>query len=45
MNLIYVDESGNTGTDYDNKQQPIFVLESFIILYFILRNGKKILKF
>ena len=26
MYLLYADESGNTGTDLDNKQQPIFVL-------------------
>ena len=26
MKLMYLDESGSTGTDYDNKQQPIFVL-------------------
>lgn len=26
MYLIYADESGNTGTDLDNKQQPIFIL-------------------
>ena len=28
MYLMYADESGNTGTDYDNKEQPIFVLGS-----------------
>lgn len=26
MYLMYADESGNTGTDLDNKQQPIFIL-------------------
>lgn len=31
MYLIYADESGNTGTDYDNKQQPIFVLAGVLI--------------
>ncbi len=31
MYLMYLDESGNTGTDYDNKQQPIFVLGGFTI--------------
>lgn len=31
MYLMYADESGNTGTDYDNKDQPIFVLGSFLI--------------
>lgn len=31
MYLMYADESGNTGIDYDNKQQPIFVLGTFFI--------------
>ena len=31
MYLMYADESGNTGTDYDNKQQPIFVLAGILI--------------
>ncbi len=31
MYLMYADESGNTGTDYDNKQQPIFVLGGFLV--------------
>lgn len=31
MYLIYADESGSTGTDYDNKKQPIFVLGGFLI--------------
>jgi len=31
MHLLYLDESGNTGTDYDNKQQPIFVLGGLIV--------------
>lgn len=31
MYLLYLDESGNTGTDYDNKQQPIFVLGGFLV--------------
>lgn len=26
MYILYIDESGNTGTDYDNKSQPVFVL-------------------
>ena len=26
MRLLYLDESGNTGTDFSNKQQPFFVL-------------------
>lgn len=31
MKLLYLDESGNTGTDLNNKQQPIFVLGGFLI--------------
>lgn len=31
MYLIYADESGNTGTDYDNKEQPIFVIAGVLI--------------
>lgn len=31
MYILYADESGNTGTDYDNKQQPIFVLAGVLI--------------
>lgn len=31
MYLMYADESGNTGTDYDNKQQPIFSLAGIVI--------------
>ncbi len=31
MYLMYADESGNTGTDYDNKEQPIFVLAGVLI--------------
>ena len=31
MVLLYMDESGSTGTDYDNKQQPIFVLASICV--------------
>ena len=31
MYLMYADESGNTGTDYDNKEQPIFVLGSIAL--------------
>lgn len=31
MYILYADESGNTGTDYDNKEQPIFVLGGLII--------------
>ena len=26
MKLLYLDESGSTGTDLENKQQPFFVL-------------------
>lgn len=39
MYLMYADESGNTGTDYDNKDQPIFVLGSISLEY---RNWHKI---
>lgn len=28
---MYADESGSTGTDYDNKEQPIFVLAGVIV--------------
>lgn len=31
MKLYYADESGNTGIDLDNKEQPIFVLGSICI--------------
>ena len=31
MYLMYADESGSTGMDYDNKQQPIFVLGGFLV--------------
>lgn len=31
MYILYADESGNTGTDYENKEQPIFVLGSLIV--------------
>lgn len=31
MYLMYVDESGSTGTDYDNKQQPIFCLAGICV--------------
>lgn len=31
MYLLYADESGSTGTDYDNPTQPIFVLGSFVL--------------
>ena len=31
MHLIYFDESGNTGNNLDDKQQPIFVLAALII--------------
>lgn len=29
--ILYADESGNTGTDYENKEQPIFVLGGLIV--------------
>lgn len=31
MYLMYADESGSTGTDYDNKQQPIFSLTGICV--------------
>ena len=31
MYLMYADESGSTGTDYDNKQQPIFCLAGICV--------------
>jgi hypothetical protein len=31
MHLVYLDESGNTGTDLKDKQQPIFVLAALIV--------------
>lgn len=31
MYLMYADESGNTGTDLDNKEQPIFVLSGILV--------------
>ncbi len=31
MYLMYADESGSTGTDYDNKQQPIFSLAGICV--------------
>lgn len=31
MYILYADESGSTGTDFDNEQQPIFILGGFII--------------
>lgn len=33
MYLMYADDSKNTGTDYDNKDQPIFVLGSISLEY------------
>ena len=31
MYLLYADDAGNTGTDYDNKQQPIFNLAGVVV--------------
>ena len=31
MYLMYADESGNTGTDYDNKEQPILSLAGIVV--------------
>lgn len=44
MYLMYADESGNTGTDYDNKEQPIFVLAGVLIedkKHFSISKGYK----
>ena len=30
MYLVYLDETGNTGTDLSDSQQPIFVLSALI---------------
>ncbi len=50
MYLMYADESGSTGTDFDNKQQPIFVLGSVLVpdnfwhdINFILDTRKPII--
>lgn len=31
MKILYADESGNTGTDLDNKEQPVFVLAGVLV--------------
>lgn len=31
MHILYVDEAGNTGTDYDDKNQPIFSLSGIVV--------------
>ncbi len=31
MYILYADDAGSTGTDYDNKQQPVFTLAGIII--------------
>jgi hypothetical protein len=31
MHLVYLDESGNTGTDLKNAQQPVFVLAALVV--------------
>jgi hypothetical protein len=31
MYILYADDAGNTGTDYDNQQQPIFSLAGVIV--------------
>ena len=28
---MYIDESGNTGTDYNNSEQPFFVMAGIIV--------------
>jgi len=31
MHLLYIDDAGNTGTDYDNKEQPVFSLAGVVV--------------
>lgn len=31
MHLVYLDESGNTGKDRKDSQQPVFVLAAMIV--------------
>ncbi|HBE01780.1 MAG TPA: DUF3800 domain-containing protein, partial [Spirochaetia bacterium] len=31
MKLIYIDESGNTGNNFKDSQQPIFLLAAIIL--------------
>lgn len=31
MYVLYADEAGNTGVDYDNRQQPIFSLSGIVV--------------
>ncbi len=31
MHLVYVDESGNTGTDFTDKSQPLFLLAALLV--------------
>ncbi|WP_041587700.1 DUF3800 domain-containing protein [Thermincola potens] len=31
MYILYADDAGNTGTDYDNEQQPIFSLTGIVV--------------
>ena len=31
MFILYADDAGNTGTDYDNKQQPVFSLAGIVV--------------
>ena len=31
MHLLYVDDAGNTGTDYDNTEQPVFSLAGVVV--------------
>lgn len=31
MYILYADDAGNTGTDYDNIQQPLFSLAGVIV--------------
>lgn len=42
MYILYADESGSTGMDYDNEQQPIFILGGFLIKDDIWHETNKI---
>jgi hypothetical protein len=35
MNLVYLDESGNTGTNLSDPQQPVFVLAAQVVNEFL----------
>ncbi len=41
MHLIYLDESGNTGTNLSDPQQPVFVLAALIVPEAVWLNLEK----